>query len=694
MVLFPQIDTNYYGSEDKGVHEMIEYYYASAIQINQSYWSEADIDARFRAGDQTLWNDIYGNLPAARRRQFNFNRIRRIINMVGGYQRQHRLSTTVVPIENSDQETADQFTKLMYWAHNHGNIYETISEAFDGAITTGMNLLSVWMDYREDPVNGTPKVDNVSYNEYLIDPFFKKHDLSDCRFVWTRKWLSKTELKSILPDQRNEIDSMYARGWRDGKFQFQPEAYNYSMQDLLSYDEFYYLDYRQRTLLVDIENGETLEWRGNQDDIRAFTNRYPQIKEIEQTIPTIKLAILVNGKSLYHGRNPMGIDRYPFVPVMGYYDPHIPYFPWRIQGIVRGLRDSQYIYNRRKVIELDILESQINSGIKYKEDSLINPKDAFLTGQGRALGLKKEANMDDVQVIQPPNIPASMFQLSEIMGREIMEISGVNEELLGSAEDAKAGILSMLRQGAGLTTLQVLFDQLNTSQKHLGHILMDLMQENFTPGKVKRIIGEQPTQQFYNRAFQKYGCVVEEGLNTATQRQLQFGQMLQLKEVLGDLISGKDLFEASTIANKKQLADSIAQREEQASQQAQELHQMQIAQFKAEIDSKNAKSAADEGLGAERVARIEENRALAIERVSEAQNQRALASYHELKAAQELQDMDISQLQKLLGMVKMMQESHRAQELHERDLAGALAGQKESREMASAGAETGGLAKQ
>lgn len=666
MVLFPQIDTMYYNQDDKGVHEMIEYYYASSIQITQSYWSEADIDARFRAGDQTLWNDIYGNVPAFRRRQFNFNRIRRLINMIGGYQRQHRLSTTVVPVENSDQQTADQFTKLMFWAHNQGNIYETISEAFDGAITCGMNLLSVWMDYREDPVNGQPKVDNVSYNEYLIDPFFKKPDLSDCRFVWTRKWLSKTEIKSLLPDQAGEIDSMYARGWRDGKFQFQPEAYNYAMQDLISYDEFYYLDYRQRKLLVDVENGETLEWRGDDTELRAFSRQYPQIKEVDQTVPTVKLAILVNGKSLYHGRNPMGIDRYPFVPVMAYYDPHIPYFPWRVQGVVRGLRDAQYIYNRRKVIELDILESQVNSGIKYKEDSLINPKDAFLTGQGRAIGLKKEAQMDDVQVIPPPGIPASMFQMSEIMGREIMEISGVNEELLGSAIDDKAGVLSMLRQGAGLTTLQVLFDQLNSSQKYLGEIIMDLIQANFSPGKVKRIIGEQPTQQFYNRAFQKYGCVVEEGLNTSTQRQLQFAQMLQLKEVLGDLISGKDLFEASTITDKKKLGESIQQREEEAAKMAQEQHQIQMAVLQTDIESKKAKAAADEGLGAERIARIEENRALAIERVAEAQNQRALASYHELKAVQELEDMDLSHVEKLLNMVKIMQESHRNQELHER----------------------------
>jgi hypothetical protein len=669
MVLFPQIDTQYYDADDRSVHEMLEYYYASSIQINQSFWTEADIDARFKAGDQTLWNDIYGNLPAFRRRQFNFNRIRRIINMVSGYQRQHRLSTTVIPVENSDQETADQFTKLMAWSHQTNNVYETISEAFEGAITSGMNLLSVWMDYRDDPINGVPKVDNVSYNEYLIDPFFKKHDLSDCRFIWTRKWLSKVEIKSLLPEQTGMIDAMYARGWRDGKFQFQPEAYNYAMQDLLSYDEFYYLDYRTRKLLVDTDNGETLEWRGDMDELKAFSSQYPQIKEVEQIVPTIKLAILVNGRSMYHGRNPMGIDRYPFVPVIGYYDPHIPYFPWRVQGIVRGLRDAQYLYNRRKIIELDILESQVNSGIKYKEDSLINPKDAFLTGQGRAIGLKKEADMNDVQVIPAPGIPATMMQLSEVMGREVMEISGVNEELLGSAIDDKAGVLSMLRQGAGLTTLQVLFDQLNNSQKFLGQIFMDLFQANFSPGKVKRIVGGEPTAQFYNRAFQKYDCVVEEGLNTNTQRQMQFAQMLQLREVLGEMISGKDLFESSTIQNKKKLAESIQQREEQAAQQAQEAHQIQMALLKSDMEAKQAKAAADEGLGAERVARIEENRALAVERLAEAQNQRSLSVYHELKAAQELEALDIGQLEKLFNIIRTMQESHREQEMHEKNMA-------------------------
>ena len=652
MTLFPQLDSDFYSYQtenDKDVKLMMENAYANSITINQSFWSEADIDSRFKAGDQTLWNDIYGNLPAFRRRVFNFNRIRRVCNMITGYQRRNRKSSIAVPIENSDDLTADQFSKIMLWSMNRDNTLETISQAFDGAVTTGMNLLSVWMDYREDPINGDICVDNVSYNGYLIDPFFKKHDLSDCNYVWTRKWLTKTQIKALLPDRKSEIDKLYARGNRDGKFQFMPEAYNYGMKELLTYDEYWYRDYRTQKLLVDVQTGETMEWTGKDDDLDLFLSRFPEITVIDNEIQTTKLAIVVQGVVMYHGPNPMGIDPYPFVPVLGYYDPQIPYFPWRIQGVVRGLRDSQYLYNRRKVIELDILESQINSGWKYKADSLVNPKDVFLQGQGRGLALKQDAQMTDAEQIQPPSVPPSMIELSKILGEEIQQISGVNEELLGSAEDDKAGILSMLRQGAGLTTLQTLFDQLDYSQKTLGRLFLQLIQTNFSPGKIKRIIGEEPSPQFYSKAFGKYDVSIEEGNNTSTQRQMMFQQLIALRE-LGLPIPNDILIEASTLQNKKELVEAIDLQESQQ----QELQQMQLQAAMAEQEAKtkdlHARAEANAGLGLERASRVQENRALAVERLAESEKDRDLGTLHKVKAMKELEGMDLDQIEKLLRL--------------------------------------------
>lgn len=656
MTLFPQLSDTYYTDQDVGLLKQMDDTYSKYIQINQSFWSEADIDVRFKVGDQTLWNDIYGNLPAFRRRQFNFNRIRRIVNMITGHQRQHRKSTIVTPIENSDQITSDQFSKILMWQDQKGHILETISDAFEGAVTTGMNLLSVWMDYRNDPVNGDIMVDNLAYNAYLIDPYFKKKDMSDCNSVWTRKYLSRNQVCALLPGRESELLNMRGWGNRDGKFQFMPESYNYGMQDLLTYDEYWYLDSRKQKLLCDTITGETTEWRGLDEDLKDFIQLYPQIVLLEQEIPTTKLAIVVQGKVMYNGPNPLGIDRYPFVPVWAYYEPQTPYFPYRVQGVVRGLRDAQYLYNRRKIIELDILESQVTSGFIYKENALVNPKDVFLQGQGRGLALKSTANPGDIIPIQPPQIPPSMIQLSEILGREIAEISGVNEELLGSAQDDKAGILSMLRQGAGLTTLQVLFDNLDESQKMLGDIRVDLIQANWTPGKVQRVIDQEPSPQFYNRAFGKYKAVVEDGLNTSTQRQMQFAQLLNLREI-GVPVPAELLVKSSTLQNKEELINALSQQEQQQAQMQQQQQMVQIEVLKAQIEDLKARAMANEGLGAERASRIQENRALAIERLAEAEKDRNAGALDLARAARELQGMDLDHIYRAMEVVKMVKEN-------------------------------------
>ena len=653
-LIFPQLSPEYYDEKDRTILQKMEYFYSQSITTNFSFWGEADIDLRFEAGDQTVYNDLYGNLPANRKRQFSFNRIRRVINMIDGFQRRNRKSIIVAPVENADDFTADQFTKIMYWLDSQENFSETVSDAFRGALVTGMNLLQVWVDYRNDPISGNIKVDNCSYNSFLIDPFFRKPDLSDCTGIWKRTFLTKREVISLLPEHESKILGLMGQDYRDGKFQFLPESYNYSKQNLLAYDEFYYRDYRKQKMLIDTQTGETMEWRSSDDEsLRRFLETYPQVIVSEDEIPTVKLAIVVQGKVFYDGPNPLGIDKYPFVPVFAYYNPQMPYYPWRVQGVVRGLRDAQYLYNRRRIIELDILESQITSGFKYKESALVNPKDIFLQGQGKGLALKDEAQMTDVEQIQAPQIPPSMIQLSELLGQEIQQISGVNEELLGSAVDEKAGILAMLRQGAGLTTLQKLFDQLDFSCKNLGKIFIDIIQSNFTPGKIKRILNEEPSPQFYNKAFGKYDAAVEEGLNTTTQKQMMFAQLLQLREV-GVQVPDDYILDAATIQDKTKLKERIMQ----AQQQQQQLQQIQLdSQLKeAEARTKlaDARATADEGLGLERLSRVEENRALAVERRAEAIKDQYSAVLDLAKALKELESIDLAQLQQLIQLQQLV----------------------------------------
>ncbi len=649
------------------IKKKIDADYTANQAIWQIYWTEATIDTRLEAGDTSLMADLNQSLPNNNRGSWYFNRVRPLCNMVSGYQRRNRKSTIVVPLENGDQQTADQWSKIVLNIYKREGVYETISEAFhQGGCIAGMNLLHVYMDYRNDPVSGDLKVDNCSYNSFFIDPYFRKPDLSDCSFVWRRSYLSHSAAAALMPDRYEEIMSLPGNPTgtgRDGRFQYMPESYGQTQQNRLAYDEYYYRDYRKQKLLVDKMTGETFEITNQNDlDIKTFLDHYPEVTMIEQDVPTVRMAIMIQDKVFYDGPNSLNIDVYPFVPVLGYYNPMMPYYYSRIQGICRSLRDPQILFNRRVILSADAAESVVNSGFIFKENAPVDVKHLFQTGQGRIIPLKEEAAMTDIQQITPPAIPQYFFQLQDTFSKEMNLVSGINEELMGSALDDKAGILSALRQGAGLTTLQPLFDRLDYSQNLLGELIMKVVQNNYTPGKIKNLLeGQEPAPLFYNKAFGKYHCMVELGFNTESQKQMQFAQLMQLKE-LGVPIPDASLIEAATIQDK----DKIIQQMQQQQQQAQ---QMQSAQMQAEIQESHARTQlaqartmADQGLGAERFSRIDENRALGIERRAKAVADDNMALLNFVRAMKEIENIDISHLQQIISIQQMIKQQESVKE--------------------------------
>ena len=156
---------------DQNIIQEFDNLYTDAYYAWNSFYPEAETDLRFFLGDQ--WNEKEKRqLFQEGRNAFVFNRVRRNINMITGYQRKHRLSSVVTPIENSDQKTADQLSQLLLHVMNYGDGYRIISDCFGGALKTGWNLMNVWMDYREDPINGDIKFGREPYNGFIVDPYF------------------------------------------------------------------------------------------------------------------------------------------------------------------------------------------------------------------------------------------------------------------------------------------------------------------------------------------------------------------------------------------------------------------------------------------------------------------------------------------------------------------------------------------
>lgn len=641
--------------------------YNANQSIWAGWWNQATIDTRLEAGEAGLQGELGNSSPFNPNTSFFFNCTRPMLGVVSGYQRRNRKSTIVIPSEFGDQATADQWTKVLMRIYKNDHIHDTFSDAFyQGALVTGLNMLHAYLDWSNDPLNGDVRVENCSYNSIYPDPYVTKKDFSDASFIWRRSYLNHSAAASLYPEKYDEIMSLPGNpsggAGRDNRFMYMPQAYGRSLQNVLAYDEYYYRDYRKQVLLFDTQTGETREDTGmDRDRLVYMLEQNPQIQAKELTIPTVRMAILIQNRVFFDGPNSLNIDCYPLLPVLGFFNPMMPYFSGRIQGLCRSLRDPQTLLNRRLILNMDIAESMATTGYIYREGTPLDTKVLFHTGQGRMIPLKKDASMDDIRPIPAPQVPPSFFEIERNLLGLMPKVTGINEELMGAASDDIAGITSVLKQGAGLTTLQPLFDNLDNTQILLGELIMKIVRANYTPGKIKSLLGgEQPAPLFYNQAFGKYNCMVESGLNTESQKQMQFAQYYQMRQ-LGINIDDASMIEASTIQNKTELVEQMKAQQQQAAQQAQQQSALQMAQLEAQVKLANARALADIGLGVERESRVQENQALAVERQAEARKDDQMAVLNFVKALKELENIDINQIQQIVtiqGILKQLEQNN------------------------------------
>lgn len=637
-------------------------------QNNQSiwnvFWNRANQNVRLESGDPTIMN-VWGNNPATLgSSNYYFNRARPIGLMLSGYQRRNRKSSIAVPMENADQTTADQITKLLMNLYKKENVYELISEAFhEGSIISGMNLLQVYLDFTDDPLNGDIKFKNLAYNEFMIDPYFKNPDLSDASFILIRSYMNKPQIASIMPpeyyDEIMALRDNQQGSTIDGRFQYQAAARGYSMGPKLAYDEYWYRDYRKQKKLYDTITGECMDISERTDvDVDKLLLENPQLRIQDKMVPTVRLCITIQDKVFYDGPNPYGIDIYPFVGVLGYYNKAMPYMYNRIQSVMTSLISPQILFNRRIILNADFLESVVNSGYMFKQGAVIDAKHLLQTGQGRLIPLKDSATpLQDVVPIPPPQIPPSAFQQLEVYDKELFNVIGLSQENLGKVvEDDSSGYQSALRTAAGLTAQQPLFDRLDLAQNLLASLTFTMIQNNQTPGKIQRMLGgEQPTPLFYDKAFGKYHFTCELGFNTETQKQLEFAQKLELRKA-GINISDAQMIASATLQHKEDLMKELEAASQQQSQMQQMQMQVQMQELQARSQYSQAKSASELALAGERDMRVRVEAAEIVRKSYEDNKLQEEALLNKVKILKELESIDLTHLKELITMSQMLKQ--------------------------------------
>lgn len=563
--------------------------------------------------------------------------------MVTGYQRQHRKQLVYVPSEGADPQTTDQYTRIMTHVCNQEGIHEQFSRACEQACITGMVLLQPYLDYAcGDPAQGTLKVKLWEYNSFLIDPYARDMaQLSDAQFVWCQEYISKKEAENRFPDKLEKIAPMAGTPQRYGSFYFLPENYNMARNDLMVLSYVWYKWKRKKKRLYSRSRNQFFDFAGGDPQLEQILYAIPDMEMVEVETPTWKLAVVLNDQLMFQGDNPLGFDDCPFIMIPWNYEPHNNYYDLRVRGLVRTMRDSNYLLNRRIIINHDISEATINQGWMRKIGAVANEDNLKKSGQGWDIIINDGFEMTDVAKIQPSGVPESDMALADQLQSLIFSTSGVNLETWSAQDDSQASSLTvMLKQAANLMVLQKYFDQWDQALKTLGERLLAIVLNNWNAAKVSLIIGEEPTPHFFSRIFAKYQVLVEEGVLTPTQKNMEARQLLELNQMFGrEVFPPSMVIKNMNLSGKAEAIEFLQQQEQQM--QAVQAEEQNIKHSFEEVKLKElmSKAAANIATARERHGRAEADIGLFEERLSEITHNRAMATKAKTEALAKLMEV-------------------------------------------------------
>jgi len=620
------------------VRQWLDNLYSKFQPIEQSRWNQSNIDTLFYAGSQTFVNRYFNFSPTTSYQQYYFNLIQQPVNMLTGYQRQHRKAIKYDPSEGADPHTTDQYTRVVTHVCNTEGIHEQFSKACELAAVSGMVLLQPYLDYSgDDPAQGAIRLKIWEYNAFLVDPYFRSPDMSDAQFVWCQEYISKKEAEDRFPGKLEAIAPMAGTPQRYGSFYFLPENYNMARNDLMVLSYVWYKWKTKKKRLYSRKRNQFFDF-GKEANLEEILYQIDDMEVVEVDTPCWKLAVVLNEQLMYQGDNPLGDFGCPFIPVYWNYEPHINYYDLRVRSLVRTMRDPQFLYNYKVITNNDIASATINAGWKRKSGAVANEDNLKRAGQGYDVVINEGYELTDVEKIIPSAVPESDLQLAQQMADLIFSTSGINMENWSGQEDKQISSLTiLLKQAANLMVFQKYFDQWDYSLKLLGQKMLLIILNNWNEHKVGLLLGEEPSPHFYSRIFAKFQTIVEEGLLTSTQRNMQAQALLDINTTFGrEVFPPSMIVKDMNIQGKAEAVEFLQQQEMAMQKQQQEMEHLAHAFEDAKIKELYSKSVANVATARERHGRAEADIGLFEERLSEITHNRAMATKAKVEALEKL----------------------------------------------------------
>lgn len=528
-------------------------------RIAKSGWGDWNRKAKkaykYYLGDQWTATDKQA-LEDEKRPALTINKIKSLIRLISGMQRQHRQDLLVKPRKGGSGLLANLLTDILkiYYDISYAD-WQTSFQFFDGSVC-GKGWLAIDVDYTKDILNGDLLLTRENPLMIWEDPYSARYDLSDAKFIFRTFWNDKDELKKKFPKMKKNIEIL------DNMPDTEKMEFNLGSDETESDD---YVDDRNRGEQMDISMTRFLVkecWHRKYENQKFLVDLYSRdivnisdmpdkkieaiaklaadrLRLVERVIPTLHLTTTL-GKNvvLQDFKDPYnGIFEWPLIR---YVDDWVYAEKQHAKGEVEDLIDPQNELNKRRSQALHHLNTSANSGWIVDQNALDEKMQKKLESMGSRPGLViiKKPNLT-VQKIEPARLSEGHLTLSDLSGRDIKEISNINPDLLGFSPEGKealSGVAIAQRQQQGAMGLDPVFDNFEFTQKILGNTLLEHIRKTdvIDPEEIlnladPEVYGEKIQELIYeikNRAKGRYTVTLASQNSSPTVRMANFQTMI------------------------------------------------------------------------------------------------------------------------------------------------------------------------
>lgn len=600
-------------------------------EINDSAWrrfneqAQLDLDYYLKAQHS---HDEMERADRQGRILHTIDKIGRQVNLLHGYEIRNRHILKIGPqggFDAQEDQACNQHTGVtMSLMSRHGG-YNILSDSFKwGVLVEGSNLIEQWRDR-----NGLIQFGRLGWNQFLLDHGLTKDDLSDCGDILTGQWISTDKAKMLVPTRADVIEGIlpltHTSRW---PFQGTPAMMNKAGKRM--FEQWWHRTTEEVSVVQHRFSGQRMTFerfaQENAGGDKRLANQFiqnfrindiPALVKFRDIKDKVELKIFVDDELVWTGDNPLKIRDYNYTWVHGQFCPECPRTELKLQGFVRGQRDPQRMQNRQVNQAMDIIESQVQGVRMTRSKYLMNPEDAYKSGQGINLQVNKDTP-DEMLLEQIFNqypgseVPQSIFQMIQLIDKAQTESGGLNQEIFGTDDkDVEiSGVLHAYRTGKALTAQAWMFQSLLASKRDLGRKQVQIVQLNYDPKRVQEIINERPVPGFYDDNLTRFDCNPVEGVETDSQRNMFYLELKSLLKDFPEMFAGIITPDMLVKTAPMQFSNTMLQAIQKAQQQRTRMQQLsQQQQF--------AGNQLTQGLTAAQIAQAQESIADAAEKRSE-----------------------------------------------------------------------------